>query len=67
MRNAYKILSGKPEGKRPLVKRRRRWEDDIRVDLRETTGWEVVCWIHLSQDGDRWWAVVNTVTNLRVP
>jgi hypothetical protein len=63
---AYKILVGKPEGKRLLGRPRRRWEDNIRMDLRET-GWEGVDWIHLSQVRDQWWAVVNTVMNLRVP
>jgi len=64
MRNAYKILVGKPTGKRPLGKPRRRWEDNIRIDLREI-GWEGVDWIHLAQDRDQWWAVVNTVTKFR--
>jgi hypothetical protein len=63
--NAYNILAGKPEGKRPLGRPRRRWED-IRIDLRET-GWEGVDWIHLAQDRDLWRALVNTVMNLRVP
>jgi len=52
MRSAYKILVGKPEGKRPLGWRRRRWEDSIRMDLREI-GWEVVNWMHLAQDMDQ--------------
>jgi hypothetical protein len=66
MRNVYKILVGKPEGKNPLGKRRRKWEDNIRMDLTEI-GWEVVGWIHLAQDRDQWQAVVNTVMNLSVP
>jgi len=66
MRNAYKILVGKPEGKRPLGRPRRRWEDNIRMDLREI-GWEVVYWIHLAQDRDQGRVVVNTVMNLGVP
>jgi hypothetical protein len=56
---------GKPEGKIPLGGRRHRWEDGIRVDLRET-GWGSVEWIQLAQDRDRWWALVNTVMNLWV-
>jgi hypothetical protein len=64
-RNVYRVLMGKPEGKRPLVRPRRRWEDGIRMDLREI-GWGSVDWIQLAQDTDRWRAVVNTVMNLRV-
>jgi hypothetical protein len=60
MRNAYKFVIGKSEGKRPLGRRRRRWEDNIRMDLREL-GCEDVDWIHLAQDRDQWWALVNTV------
>jgi hypothetical protein len=55
----------KPEGKRPLGRSRRRWEDGIRMDLREI-GWGSVDLIQLAQDRDRWRAVVNTVMNLRV-
>jgi hypothetical protein len=66
MRNAQQIFVGKPEGKRPLVKPRCRWEDNIRMDLKEL-GWEDVVWIHLTQDGDQWQAVVNMVMNFRVP
>jgi hypothetical protein len=65
IRNAYSILVGKSEGRRHLVGSRRRWEDNIRMDLREI-GWEVVDWIHLAQDRDQWRAVVNMVMNLRV-
>jgi hypothetical protein len=61
----YKVLVGKPEGKRPLGRPRRRWEDGIRMDLRET-GLGGVDWIRLSQDRDRWRAVVSAVMNLRV-
>jgi hypothetical protein len=64
-RNVYRALMGKPEGKRPLGRPRRRWEDGIRMDLREI-GWESVDWIQLAQDRDRWRALVNTVINLRV-
>jgi hypothetical protein len=53
MRNAYSILVGKPEGKRPLKRCRRGWKDNIRMDLREI-GWEYVNWIHLAQDRDQW-------------
>jgi hypothetical protein len=65
-RNAYRILMGKPEGKRPLGRPRRRWVDNIKMDLREI-GWHVRDWIYLAQDGDRWRAYVNAVMNLRVP
>jgi hypothetical protein len=64
-RKVYKVLAGKPEGKRPLERPRRRWEDGIRMDLREI-GWGSVDWIQLAQDRDRWRALVNTVMNLRV-
>jgi hypothetical protein len=65
-RNAYRILVGKSEGKRPLGRPRRRWEDNIRMDLREI-GWGGMDWIDLAQDRDQWRALVNTVINLRVP
>jgi hypothetical protein len=65
-RNAYRTLVGKPDGKRPLGRPRRRWEDNIRIDLRET-GWGGMDWIDLAQDRDQWRALVNTVINLRVP
>jgi hypothetical protein len=64
-RKMYKVLVGKPEGKRPLGRPRRRWEDGIRMDLREI-GFGCVDWIRLSQDRDRWRAVVSAVMNLRV-
>jgi hypothetical protein len=60
-----KVLVVKPGGKRPLGKSRRRWEDGIRMDLREI-GWGSVDWIRLAQDRDRWRAVVSAVMNLRV-
>jgi hypothetical protein len=66
MRNTYKTLVGKNEEKIPLGRPRRRWEDDIRMNLREV-GWEVVDWMLMAQDRDQWWAVVNTIMNLRVP
>jgi hypothetical protein len=64
-RNVYKVLMGKPEGKRPLRRPRRRWQNGIRMDLREI-GWGRVDWIQLDQDRDRWRAVVSAVMNLRV-
>jgi hypothetical protein len=64
-RNVYRVLVGKPEGRRPLGRPRRRWEDEIRMDLEEI-GWGGVEWIHLAQDRDRWRGVVNAVMNLRV-
>jgi hypothetical protein len=64
-RKVYKVLMGKPKGKRPLGRPRRRWEDGIRMDLGEI-GWGSVKWIQLAQDRDRWPAVVNAVMNLRV-
>jgi hypothetical protein len=57
---------GRPEGKRPLGRRKRRWEDNIKMDLREI-GFGDVDWIPWAKDRDRWRALVNTVTNLRVP
>jgi hypothetical protein len=65
-RNAYRILVGKPGGKRPLGRPRRRWVDNIKVDLREI-GWDGVDWIDLAQDKDQWRALMNMVMNLRVP
>jgi hypothetical protein len=65
-RNAYRILVGKPEGKRPLGRQRRRWVENIKMDLTEI-GWDDVDWIELAQDRDQWRALVNTVMNLRVP
>jgi hypothetical protein len=65
-RNAYRILVGKPEGKRPLGRFRRRWADNIKMDPRKI-GWDGVDWNDLDQDRDQWRALVNTVMNLRVP
>jgi hypothetical protein len=62
-RTAYRILVGKPEGKRPLGKTGRSWEDNIRMYLREI-GWGGMDWIDLAQDRDQWRAIVNTVMNL---
>jgi hypothetical protein len=66
VRGAYNILVGRPEGRRPLGKPRRRWEDNIKMDVREI-GFEDVDWIHWAQDSDRWRVLVNTVMNLRFP
>jgi hypothetical protein len=65
VRKVYKVLVGKPEGKKPLERPRRRWEDGIRMDLREI-GLRGVDWIRLAQDWDQWRAVVSAVMNLRV-
>jgi hypothetical protein len=65
-KGVYRVLVGKPEGRRPLGRPRRRWEDNIRMDL-----WEVGCgcvdWMEVAQDRDRWCALVSAVLNLRVP
>ena len=66
VRGAYRVLVGKPEGKRPLGRPRHRWEDNIKIDLQEV-GCEDMDWIQLAQDRDRWHALVNVVMNLRVP
>jgi hypothetical protein len=65
-RNAYRILVGKPEGKILLGRPTRRWEDNIRMDLREI-GWGGMDWIDPAKDRDQWRALVNTVMNLWVP
>jgi hypothetical protein len=64
-KKVYKVLVGKPEGKRPLGRPRRRWKDGIRMDLREI-GLGAVDWIQLAQDSDQWPAVVSAVMNLQV-
>jgi hypothetical protein len=61
----YRVLAGKPEGKRPLVRPRRKW-DNIKMDVKEV-GCRRMAWIGLAQDRNRWWAPVNAVINLRVP
>jgi hypothetical protein len=65
-RNVYRLLAGKPEGKRPLGRPRRKWIDNFKMDLLET-GLNVVDWIDMAQDRYRWRALVNSVMNLRVP
>jgi hypothetical protein len=61
-----KILVGKPDGERPTVRPRRRWEGNIKMDLKET-GFEDVDWVHLAEDRDRWRALVNTIMSPLVP
>jgi len=65
-RDVYRVLVGKPEGKRPLGRPRRRWEDNIKMDLQEV-GCGGMDWIELAQDRDRWRELLNAVMNLRVP
>jgi hypothetical protein len=64
MRNVYKILIGIPEGRRPLRRPRCGWEDSIIMDLSEIV-WEGVDWIHLAEDRDQWFALMNMVMNIR--
>jgi len=65
-RGVHRVLVGKPEEKRPLGRPRRRWEDNIKMDLQEVGG-SCEDWMQLTQDRDRWWSLVGTVMNLRVP
>jgi hypothetical protein len=65
-RNTYRILVGNPEGREPLGRPRRRWVDNIKMDLREI-GWDGMDWIDLTLDRDQWRALVNAVMNLRGP
>jgi hypothetical protein len=65
-RGVYRVLVGKSEGKKPLGRRRRRWEDNIKMDLREI-GIDGTNWILLARDRVHWRDLVNTVMNLRVP
>jgi hypothetical protein len=65
-RGVYRVLVGMPEGKRPLGRPRRRWEDNIKVDLREI-GIDGASWIRLAQDRVQWRVFVSTIMNLRVP
>ena len=64
-RVVHRVLVGKPEGKRPMGRPRRRWEDNIKMELREVGGGED--WMELAQERDRLWTLVNTVMNLQVP
>jgi hypothetical protein len=65
-REVYRVLVGKPEGRRPLGKPRRRWEDNINMDFQEV-GFGGMDWVDLAQDSDRWRALVNAGMNPRVP
>ena len=65
-RGVHRVLVGKPERKRPLGKPKRRWEDNIKIDL-QVVGGDCGDWMELAQDKDRWRALVSTVMNLRVP
>ena len=65
-RGVHRVLVGKPEGKRPLGRPRRRWDDNIKMDLKEVGG-GFEDWMELAQDRDRWRALVSTVMNLGVP
>ena len=66
-KGVYRVLVGKPEGKKPLGRSRRRWEDNIKMDLQEVGCGGCGDWMELVQDRDRWRALVSTVMNLRVP
>ena len=65
-RGVYRVLVGKPEGKRPFGRPRNRWEDNIKIYLQEV-GCGSMDWIELAQDKERWWALVNVVMNIQVP
>jgi len=62
----YRVLVGTPEGKRPLGRPRRRWENNIKMDIQEV-GCGSMDWVELAQDRDRWWTFVSAVMNFRVP
>jgi hypothetical protein len=66
-RGAYSVLVGKPEGRRPFGRPRRRWEDNIKIYLREVEWGGGIDWLDLAQDRGRWRALVYTMMNLRVP
>jgi hypothetical protein len=63
----HRVLVGKPEGKRPFGRPRRRWENNIKLDLQEVGGGESGDWLELAQDRDRWRALVGTVRDFRIP
>ena len=65
-RGVYRAVVRKPGGKRPLGRPRRRWQDNIKMDIQDV-GWRGMDWIELAQDRDRWRALVNAVMNIRVP
>jgi hypothetical protein len=65
-RNAYRLLVGKTEGNRPLERPKRRWVDNVKMDIREIQ-WGGMDWIDLAQDREQWRALLNTVMNIRVP
>jgi len=65
-KDVYRVLVGKPDGKRPLGRPRRRWKDNIRTDL-QAVGRQIMDWIDLAHNRDRWRALVNVVMNFRVP
>jgi hypothetical protein len=65
-RGVYRVLVGKPEGKKPLGRPRHRWENNLKTDLQKV-GWRGMDWIDLAQYNDRWRALVNVVMNFRVP
>jgi hypothetical protein len=65
-RGIYRVLVGKPEGKRQLGRHKHRWEDNIKMDL-QLVGYGGVDWIKLAQDTDKWWALVNLAMNLQIP
>jgi len=66
-RGVYRVMEGKPEGKRPLERPRRRWDDNIKMDLQEVALGGSMDWIDLAQNRYRWRALVSAVMNLRVP
>jgi hypothetical protein len=65
-KNPYRILVGKPERMRPLGRKRHKWVNNIKIDLRDI-GWDVMDWIDVAQDRDQWRGLMRTVMNLRVP
>jgi len=65
-RDLYRVLVGKPDGKRPLGRPRRRWEDNIKIDIQEI-GCGGMDWVELDYDRDRWWVLVTEVMNIWVP